>query len=1166
MDLNVLAEENESLCVGEEEKAALEKNLGNGLEVLSKERDERDDGEHDDIEDMEINKEEGNRNVGEKEEGKEIDSVSYMEEGNEVKSDGLVKRASRRKSCELAKEKIEKLSKGLYVWEDEASRDLYVLKDEERPRKGRKRKSKGAKNEDIYGEGMEEVKNEKVQSPKRRRNKLLKDGAEDEVEGKGVENEDIGGEGIEEVKNGKVEGPKRRGRRRKLMKDGAEEEVVGKRVENEYIGIDGLEEAKHGKVEAVKIRGRRKELLKDGAEEEVEDQTAKGGVSEEEKYFLQTDRDELDIVIGPKFRKKRAENDRNTCHQCKRNDKGRVVRCTKCRRKRYCVPCMTRWYPQLPEEAFAEACPVCCNNCNCKDCLRLDGPMKHLKNLTLGYNDEEKVQYSKYMLGLLLPFLRQFHIEQLVEKEMEAKTQGLRISEIKSQQSNCQPNERIYCDNCQTSIADFYRSCRRCSSYDLCLTCCKELRMGSLHGRDKEVIMQYKDRKLDLNYLHGGCKISTPSKNNEKMVETITRDPAEVNTEWKPTEKGIIPCPPQCMGGCGEGILELNSIFGDNVVFDLLLRAEELAGRLDIEELPKVFEECSCLKLLGETMVDSGEMRRAASREESEDNFLYCPAARSLQLDDLKHFQWHWSKGEPVIVSDVLETTLGLSWEPMVMWRAFRQKRNHKTELLLDVTAINCLDWCEIDEQVDINIHQFFSGYSEGRSDSYGWPQILKLKDWPPSNLFKERLPRHDAEFISCLPFKEYTHPRFGYLNLAVKLPNESLKPDMGPKTYIAYGVAPELGRGDSVTKLHCDMSDAVNVLTHAEEAALKPEQLLTIRELQKKHAAQDEIELRGNEQMLSGMDERKQHTENVSGSTKRAFSPSTDGSNLTNEIDKLIASGNSLNQRSIEKATVETLMLKHTGGDTGEQFCFSTGKDKADTSGFSWKSSSPVEMVKNNDLGISVDNQQRLVKNNDLELSIDDQHIFLGASGIGEVHENEGSNKEENKISVSEFVSESSEHPEGGALWDIFRRQDVPKLEEYVKKHFKEFRHIYGDPLTQVVHPIHDQTVYLTMEHKRRLKEEYGVEPWTFVQKLGDAVFIPAGCPHQVRNLKSCIKVALDFVSPENVQECVRLTEEFRTLPQNHRAKEDKLEVKKITLHAIGQAVDYLEMVSGLR
>ncbi|KAK2977898.1 hypothetical protein RJ640_022689 [Escallonia rubra] len=41
----------------------------------------------------------------------------------------------------------------------------------------------------------------------------------------------------------------------------------------------------------------------------------------------------------------------------------------------------------------------------------------------------------------------------------------------------------------------------------------------------------------------------------------------------------------------------------------------------------------------------------------------------------------------------------------------------------------------------------------------------------------------------------------------------------------------------------------------------------------------------------------------------------------------------------------------------------------------------------------------------------------------------------------------------------------------------------------------------------------------------------------------RSCIKVALDYVSPENVHECIRLAEEFRVLPQNHRAKEDKLE-----------------------
>lgn len=32
------------------------------------------------------------------------------------------------------------------------------------------------------------------------------------------------------------------------------------------------------------------------------------------------------------------------CHQCQRNDKGRVVHCTACKTKRFCEPCMKHWY------------------------------------------------------------------------------------------------------------------------------------------------------------------------------------------------------------------------------------------------------------------------------------------------------------------------------------------------------------------------------------------------------------------------------------------------------------------------------------------------------------------------------------------------------------------------------------------------------------------------------------------------------------------------------------------------------------------------------------------------------------------------------------------------------------------------------------------------------
>ncbi|XP_042027372.1 lysine-specific demethylase JMJ25-like [Salvia splendens] len=978
--------------------------------------------------------------------GEVVELKNDADEKEMSKEEAVVrKRASTRTWSLRATEKITKLNDEVYDWEYD-----------------RKRRSNKIESEDT-GLGVDE--NVQGQSPKKRRGRKSK-----LVKCPGIDGE---------KKNVEANSKTKRGRKRKVVNS----------------GLGGPSEGNEKNVEDLRRSGRKR----GAAGLHVEGQSGGG--------------DGRDLFVHETHDQNGKKNDRNTCHQCKRNDKGEVVWCTKCWRKRYCLICISRWYPKMQKEDFAEACPVCRNNCNCKDCLRLFGPTKHLKNLTLNFNDETKIQYSEYMLQMLLPFLKRFHEEQLAEKETEAKIHGLPISEIRPQQLNFEKNERLYCDNCKTSIFDLHRSCLKCS-YDLCLTCCQELREGRIQGCDKGVYPQYSGHSL--GYLHGddgsNADILIKTEPPDGMVEAIiTTDLEETNSEWRSAEKGIIPCPPPVLGGCGEEILELKCIYPNDWVSNLLLRAEEFNLAQVTGDLNVNFQKCSCSKFLSENVggsVSSDTLRKAASRQDSSDNFLYCPTAKDLlQHDDLKHFQWHWSKGEPVIVSDVLDTTFGLSWEPMVMWRAIRQKTGDKRGTLFDVTALNCLDWCE----VDINIHKFFKGYTEGRFDDYKWPQILKLKDWPPGNLFEELLPRHGAEFISCLPFKEYTHPRSGYLNLATKLPELSLKPDMGPKTYIAYGVAQELGRGDSVTSLHCDMSDAVNVLTHAEAVALNPEQLLDIKKLQEEHAKQDKREMEGNAKILDGWEGELLNSENgISRLNRRTCSHDVDETNLRSETKELkacvIGNGNTLDAQSANR---ETLMFEQQSS------------------------------------------------------AMDD---LLKASEAGESGQNEEYVKEEQgykNTCMHGTVSESFQDPEGSALWDIFRREDIPKLEEYTRKHFKEFRHIFGKYLSQVVHPIHDQTVYLTVEHKRKLKEEYGIEPWTFIQKVGDAVFIPAGCPHQVRNLKSCIKVALDFVSPENIKECVRLTEEFRILPHNHRAKEDKLEVKKIILHAVEEAVKDLEDLS---
>ena len=182
---------------------------------------------------------------------------------------------------------------------------------------------------------------------------------------------------------------------------------------------------------------------------------------------------------------------------------------------------------------------------------------------------------------------------------------------------------------------------------------------------------------------------------------------------------------------------------------------------------------------------------------------------RLLQLHEYRSpsalllWRSQWCRSAPVIVSGCINHLDSSLWHPNSFLAEFGRCTAELVDCGNSVVLLGYPMW------------EFWSGFEcigARLRDRFGRTRILKLKDWPPGDDFADLLPSRFADVMRALPFPEYTH-RSGSLNLASCLPEHFVRPDLGPKMYVAYGAAltPNVGS----TNLHLDMSDAVNVMTY---------------------------------------------------------------------------------------------------------------------------------------------------------------------------------------------------------------------------------------------------------------------------------------------------------------------------------------------------------------
>ncbi|KAG9469604.1 hypothetical protein GDO78_020118 [Eleutherodactylus coqui] len=141
-------------------------------------------------------------------------------------------------------------------------------------------------------------------------------------------------------------------------------------------------------------------------------------------------------------------------------------------------------------------------------------------------------------------------------------------------------------------------------------------------------------------------------------------------------------------------------------------------------------------------------------------------------------FRECWKQGQPVMVSGVHQKLNTDLWRP----ESFRNEFGDQ-----EADLVNCRTNDIITGATVGDFWEGFEDISKRIKNDAGDPMVLKLKDWPPGEDFRDMMLSRFDDLMKNIPLPEYTR-REGKLNLAARLPTYFVRPDLGPKMYNAYG------------------------------------------------------------------------------------------------------------------------------------------------------------------------------------------------------------------------------------------------------------------------------------------------------------------------------------------------------------------------------------------